>query len=58
MKVEIGTITIKSYQMEDFVNMLIENNYIVEVQNKDNKHYYITICKIFEEFEESEENNE
>ena len=44
--------------MEDFVDMLTENNYIVEVQKKDSKHYYITIYKIFEEFEESEENNE
>ena len=45
MKKLIATITIERYQMEDFINILLNNNYYVEIQKYDNEKLQITIFK-------------
>ena len=54
MKNNVGKIIIQRYQLEDMVNMLLENNYYLEIQkyNNDDK---VQIC-IYENNQESEEN--
>lgn len=54
MNVPLASLIIKRYQMEDFVDMILSNNYIVEVKNNDESTVLITVYQNFNK-EESEE---
>lgn len=45
MKNIVGKIIIFNYQMEDFINILLCNDYYVELQKYDNEKLQITIYK-------------
>lgn len=52
MKVPVGSLIIKTYQMEDLINILLNNNYIVELEHNDENTVLITVYTKFEKEEE------
>lgn len=49
----VGCFEIKNYQMEDFINILLNNNYFIEIEKCTEDSVMITAYKIVDE--ESEE---
>ena len=49
----VGCFEIKNYQMEDFINILLNNNYFIEIEKCTENSVMITTYKICNE--ESEE---
>ena len=52
MKTLIASLIIKTYQMEDLINILLDNNYIVELEHNDESTVLITAYTKFEKEEE------
>ena len=50
----IATLEIKIYQLEDFINIMLASDYIVEIRNKDESKVLVLVK---EKIKESEENN-
>ena len=50
----IATLEIKTYQLEDFINIMLTSDYIVEIRNKDESKVLVLVK---EKIKESEENN-
>lgn len=50
----IATLEIKTYQLEDFINIMLTSDYIVEIRNKDESKVLVLVK---EKINESEENN-
>jgi len=49
----VGCFEIKNYQMEDFINILLNNNYLIEIEKCTENSVMITAYKIVDK--ESEE---
>lgn len=49
----VATLEIKTYQLEDFINIMLTSDYIVEIRNKDENKALVLVK---EKFIESEEN--
>lgn len=43
MKRVVGTLMIKNYHTEDFINILLREKYIVELEQYDNETTYVVI---------------
>lgn len=52
MKVKVGNLVIQRYHIEDFINILIEDGYSVELEKNDNDTYFVIINKVYEDLEE------
>lgn len=52
MKTPIASLIIKTYQMEDLINILLNNNYIIELEHNDENTVLITAYTKFEKEEE------
>lgn len=52
MKTPIASLIIKTYQMEDLINILLNNNYIIELEHNDENTVLITVYKKNEKEEE------
>ena len=49
----VATLEIKTYQLEDFINIMLTSDYIVEVRNKNDR---VVLVLVKEQFKEREEN--
>ncbi len=49
----VATLEIKTYQLEDFINIMLTSNYIVEVRNKNDR---VVLVLVKEQLKEREEN--
>lgn len=54
MEIVIAALEIKTYQLEDFINIMLTSDYIVEIRNKDESKVLVLVK---EKIKESEENN-
>lgn len=52
MKTPIASLIIKIYQIEDLINILLNNNYIIELEHNDESTVLITVYTKFEKEEE------
>lgn len=52
MKTPIASLIIKTYQIEDLINILLNNNYIIELEHNDENTVLITVYTKFEKEEE------
>lgn len=48
----VATLEIKSYQLEDFINIMLINDYIVEIRNKDESKVLVLVKEQTKEREE------
>lgn len=49
----IATLEVKTYQLEDFINIMLTSDYIVEIRNKDESKVLVLVK---EKIKESKEN--
>lgn len=56
MKQYVGKITIASFQMEDIVNILLSNHYVLEIENYTNNRVQISIYEVIKREEKGKEN--
>lgn len=52
MKVPIGSLIIQYYQMEDFIDIVLNNGYKVEIEKENEGKALITIYKSFDKRKE------
>lgn len=43
MKVKVASLVIKSFQIEDLINIFLNNDYVVEIKNKDVKSFIVNV---------------
>lgn len=48
----IATLEVKTYQLEDFINIMLTSDYIVEIRNKDESKVLVLVKEKIEEIEE------
>lgn len=48
----VATLEIKTYQLEDFINIMLTSDYIVEIRNKDENKVLVLVKEKFREREE------
>lgn len=48
----VATLEIKTYQLEDFINIMLTSDYIVEIRNKDENKVLVLVKEKFKEREE------
>lgn len=48
----VATLEIKTYQLEDFINIMLTSDYIVEIRNKDDR---VVLVLVKEKLRENEE---
>ena len=48
----VATLEIKTYQLEDFINIMLTSDYIVEVRNKDERKVLVLVKEKLKEREE------
>ena len=49
----VATLEIKTYQLEDFINIMLTSNYIVEIRNKDERKVLVLVKEQLKEREEN-----
>lgn len=54
MKAKIANMIIKNFQLEDLINILLNNNYVVELKKYDRESSWVTVYETLDK-EESEE---
>lgn len=47
----VATLEIKTYQLEDFINIMLTSNYIVEVRNKNDRVVLVIVKEQLKEIE-------
>ena len=47
----VATLEIKTYQLEDFINIMLISDYIVEIRNKDESKVLVLVKENFREIE-------
>lgn len=47
----VATLEIKTYQLEDFINIMLTSDYIVEVRNKDERKVLVLVKEQLKEIE-------
>ena len=52
MEIVIATLEIKTYQLEDFINIMLISDYIVEIRNKDESKVLVLVKEQTKEREE------
>lgn len=48
----VATLEIKTYQLEDFINIMLTSDYIVEIRNKDERKVLVLVKEQLKEREE------
>ena len=48
----VATLEIKAYQLEDFINIVLTSDYIVEIRNKDEGRVLVLVKEQLKESEE------
>ena len=48
----VATLEINTYQLEDFINIMLTSDYIVEIRNKDENKVLVLVKEKFREREE------
>lgn len=48
----VATLEIKTYQLEDFINIMLTSDYIVEIRNKDENKVLVLVKEQLEKREE------
>lgn len=48
----VATLEIKTYQLEDFINIMLTSDYIIEIRNKDERKVLVLVKEKFKEREE------
>lgn len=51
MKRVVATLEIKTYQLEDFINIMLTSDYIVEIRNKDESKVLVLVKEQLKEIE-------
>lgn len=49
----VATLEIKTYQLEDFINIMLTSDYIVEIRNKDERKVLVLVKEQLKEREEN-----
>ena len=49
----VATLEIKTYQLEDFINIMLTSDYIVEIRNKDENKVLVLVKEQLKEREEN-----
>ena len=52
----VATLEIKTYQLEDFINIMLTSDYVVEVRKKDDRSVLVLVKEKFKNKKESEKN--
>jgi hypothetical protein len=52
MEIVVATLEIKTYQLEDFINIMLTSDYIVEIRNKDERKVLVLVKEQIKESEE------
>lgn len=47
----VATLEIKTYQLEDFINIMLTSDYIVEIRNKDERKVLVIVKEQLKEIE-------
>ena len=50
----VATLEIQTYQLEDFINIMLTSNYIVEIRNKNDREVLVLVKEKLRENEEVE----